>query len=53
MNVENYSGENLEVYDMDGNCCAVLMSQGEFSIELPAGIYIVASDNRSRKVVIR
>ena len=53
MNVENHSGENLEVYDMDGNCCAVLMSQGEFSIELPAGIYIVASDNRSRKVVIR
>ena len=53
MNVENYSGEDLEVYDMDGNCCAVMMSPGTFSIELPAGIYIVASDNRSRKVVIK
>ena len=51
--VENYSGENIEVYDMEGNCCAVMMSQGECSIELPAGIYVVASDNRSRKVVVK
>lgn len=53
MTVENCAGEELEVYDMDGNCCAVIMSQGEFSIELPAGIYVVASDTRSRKVVVK
>lgn len=51
--VENYSRESLEIYDMEGNCCAVMMSQGEFSIELPTGIYVVASDTRSRKVVVK
>ena len=51
--VENYSRESLEIYDMEGDCCAVIMSQGEFSIELPAGIYVVASDTRSRKVVVK
>ncbi len=53
LNVENYSDESLEVYDMDGNCCAVMMSQGTFSIELPAGVYVVSSDTRSRKVVVK
>ena len=51
--VENYNRESLEIYDLEGNCCAVMMSQGEFSIELPAGIYVVASDTRSRKVVVK
>ena len=51
--VENYSRESLEIYDMEGDCCAVIVSQGEFSIELPAGIYVVASDTRSRKVVVK
>lgn len=51
--VENYTGENLEVYDMDGNCCAVIMSQGESFIDMPVGVYVVADDNRSRKVVVK
>ena len=51
--VENYSRDSLEIYDMEGDCCAVMVSQGEFSIELPAGIYVVASDTRSRKVVVK
>jgi len=51
--VENYSGESLEVYDFDGNCCAVVGLQGEATIELPAGIYVVASDLSSRKVVVK
>ena len=51
--VENYTGENLEVYDMDGNCCAVIVSQGESFIDMPAGVYVVADDNRSRKVVVK
>ena len=53
MDVENYSGETLEVYDFEGNCCAVLTSQGESFVALPAGIYVVASDYRSRKVVVK
>ena len=51
--VENYTGESLEVYDMDGNCCAVIMSQGESFIDMPVGVYVVADDNRSRKVVVK
>ena len=53
MDVENYSGETLEVYDFEGNCCAVLTSQGESFVALPKGIYVVASDYRSRKVVVK
>ena len=50
---ENYSGESLEIYDYDGNCCALVMSKGLSSIELPAGIYVVATDDMSRKVVVK
>ena len=53
MEVENYSGETLEVYDLEGNCRGVIMSREETFIELPAGIYVVASDKRSRKVVVK
>ena len=51
--IENTIGESLEVYDMEGNCCAQALSQGVSMIELPAGVYVVASDNRSRKVVVK
>jgi len=50
---ENYSGEKLEVFDFDGECCAVVTSQGFSTVELPAGIYIVATDDASRKVVVK
>lgn len=51
--IENHTGESLEVYDLDANCCAVIMSQGESHLDLPAGIYIVASEQSSRKVVVK
>lgn len=51
--IENTTGESLEVYDMDGNCCALIMSQVESVIELPAGVYLVSGDSRSRKVVVK
>ena len=51
--IENHTGEKLEVYDLDANCCAVIMSQGESHLDLPAGIYIVASEQSSRKVVVK
>ena len=53
ISIENHTGENLEVYDLDANCCAVIMSQGESHLDLPAGIYIVASEQSSRKVVVK
>ena len=53
MEVENCSGETLEVYDLEGNCRGVIMSREETFIELPVGIYVVASDKRSRKVVVK
>ena len=51
--IENHTGESLEVYDLDANCCAVIVSQGESHLDLPAGIYIVASEQSSRKVVVK
>lgn len=53
ISIENHTGESLEVYDLDANCCAVIMSQGESHLDLPAGIYIVASEQSSRKVVVK
>ena len=50
---DNATGEMLEVYDMDGNCCAMITSRGATTIPLPAGIYVVAGDNTSRKVVVK
>ena len=51
--VDNHSGEMLEVYDMDAACCALIMSEGETFIDLPAGIYLVSGDTASRKVVVK
>ena len=52
--VEATAGEKLEVYDMDGECNAVIVATGgEVLVELPAGIYVVATDNDSRKVVVK
>ena len=50
---ENYADADLEIYDYDGNCCALVISKGVSSIELPAGIYVVATDDASRKVVVK
>lgn len=51
--VENPDGEELEVYDFDGNSVMILDNVGETNVSLPMGIYIVASDSASRKVVVR
>jgi hypothetical protein len=50
---ENYSNEMIEVYDMDANCRAVVMSGNNVTIDLPAGIYVVAGNTKSRKVVVK
>jgi hypothetical protein len=50
---ENYSNEIIEVYDIDANCRAVVMSGNSVTIDLPAGIYVVAGDTKSRKVVVK
>ena len=51
--VENNSGEMLEVYSFDGDCCAVVTAPGLCTLNLPAGIYVVTSDSKSRKVVVK
>ena len=51
--IENYSGEMLEVYNMDADCCAVMMCDGETVVDLPQGIYLVSGDTASRKVVVK
>ena len=52
--VDSPAGEVIEVYDMDGNCNAVVLTTGDdVVIDLPAGIYVVATDDASRKVVVK
>ena len=51
--VENYSSETLEIYDMDAECAAVVKTNGEVMVNLPAGIYVVSGDTVSRKVVVK
>ena len=49
--IDNPAGETLEVYDLDANEVATVSTSSRIS--LPAGIYMVTSDTRSRKVVVR
>ena len=49
--VINPLGETLEVYDLDANKVATTATQG--IIALPRGTYMVTSDTRSRKVVVK
>lgn len=51
--VFNPMGEELEVYDFDANCVATVTSAGESVVSLPAGIYVVADEMTSRKVVVK
>jgi len=52
--IENLANnEVLEVYDIDGNLQAEVKSMGNHNVELPAGIYLVSGDTRSRKVVVK
>ena len=49
--VYNPAAETLEVFDLDANL--VLTTDATGAISLPKGIYIVTSDTRSRKVVVK
>ena len=49
--IENPMAEELEVYDLDANRVATVTATG--AITLPRGIYMVTSDTRSRKVVVK
>ena len=51
--IENPNGEPLDVYDFNGENVAVVSATGNTMVELPAGIYVVASDDTSRKVVVK
>ena len=49
--VENPAGVTLEVYNLNADAVAALTTSG--TVSLPAGIYMVTSDTRSRKVVVK
>jgi len=49
--VNNPMAELLEVYDLDANMVAT--ATATTTITLPRGIYMVTSDSRSRKVVVK
>ena len=53
MSISNPTGDELEVYDMDANCVAKINSAGDYTVELPSGIYVVASETSSHKVVVK
>ena len=49
--IDNPTHEPLEVYDLDGTMVVTSATSG--AISLPAGIYLVTGDTRSRKVVVK
>lgn len=49
--INNPIGESLEVYNLDADIVARVQTSA--SLSLPAGIYMVTSDTRSRKVIVR
>ena len=49
--INNPVGESLEVYNLDADVVARV--QTSTMLSLPEGIYMVTSDNRSRKVIVR
>ena len=49
--VENPLGEALEVYDLEANMVATIDRNG--TITLPHGTYMVTSNTRSRKVIVK
>ena len=49
--IENPVGEFIEIYNLDGDCIATVTGEG--AVDLAAGIYVVATDDMSRKVVVK
>ena len=51
INVVNPLGEKLEVYDLEANLVATVTDEG--TITLNQGTYLVTSEKRSRKVIVK
>ena len=51
INVVNPMEETLEVYDLDASLVTTVSASA--TVSLPKGTYIVASDGRSRKVIVK
>ena len=52
ISVINPTRETLEIFDLDANPVATV-SETEAFLPLPAGVYLVTGDTRSRKVVVK
>lgn len=53
LEISNPSGERLDVYNLDAEVIATVNTVGLHRLSVPAGVYLVSSDNASRKVVIK
>jgi endonuclease I len=53
IHVDNNSGQLLEIYDFDADCVETITEAGVHEVKLPAGIYMVTSDTKSVKVVVK
>lgn len=51
--IDNPTDEQLEIYDLDAVCLRTVKGNGNYKIDLPAGIYLVSGDTRSSKVVVK
>ena len=51
--VDNNSGQLLEIFNLDADCVATISQLGLHEVKLPAGIYMVTSDSSSVKVVVK
>lgn len=51
--IENPCGVSLWIYNLDGECVATNSTHGNSVIQLPQGIYVVASETTSIKVVVK
>ncbi len=51
--INNPGGEKLEVYNLDAEVIAVINTPGKRNLSVPAGVYLISGNDKSRKVVIK
>ena len=50
--ISNYTGK-AAAYSVDGKCIKAISVDGSAQIELPAGLYIIRTDNKSAKILVK
>ena len=52
VSISNYTGK-AAAYTIDGKCIKTVSVDGSAQIELPAGLYIIRTDNKSAKILVK